>query len=183
MDSSSSNKNLPDCKKNVRSSGLRSVLERIAKVANVLAVGFLLLLLAVVFTMVLARNLMNWGLGWLDDLARYVQVWAVYTAAVSITMNGEHITMDAVYVLMSKFLQRMMRIFIGLLSLFFCALTGYLALQQTLDVIKIGEVSSTGVFPAFIGYASLPVGLFLMGAASLHYLLYIAPLEDFRSTA
>ena len=183
MDFLNSNNNLPDSKQNSGSSGLRIVLERIAKVANVLAVGFLLLLLAVVFTMVLARNLMNWGLGWLDDLARYVQVWAVYTAAVSITMNGEHITMDAVYVLMSKFLQRMMRIFIGLLSLFFCALTGYLALQQTLDVIKIGEVSSTGIFPAFIGYASLPVGLFLMVAASLHYLLYIAPFEDFKSSA
>jgi TRAP-type C4-dicarboxylate transport system permease small subunit len=146
-----------------------------------MAVGFFLLLLVVVLTMVLARNLMNWGLGWLDDLARYIQVWAVYTAAVSVTMNGEHITMDAFYVLMSSFWRRIVRTFVGLLSLFFCALTGYLALQQTIDVVKISEVSSTGVFPAVIGYASLPFGFFFMTAASLHYLLYVVPLEDFKS--
>ena len=50
----------------------KSILMHITHVANVLAVGFLLLLLVVVLTMVLARNLMNWGLGWLDDLARYI---------------------------------------------------------------------------------------------------------------
>ena len=122
MDSFGSNNSLPDPKRQGRTTRFRSILERIAKVANIMAVGFLLLLLAVVLTMVLARNLMNWGLGWLDDLARYVQVWAVYTAAVSVTMNGEHITMDAFYVLMSSFWQRIVRTFIGLLSLFFCCL-------------------------------------------------------------
>ena len=88
---------------------LRRFLEGAGKVTNALAIAFLLLLLAVVFAMVLTRNVFNWGLSWLDDLARYVQIWAVYTGAIGVTMKGEHIAMDAVYTRMPHSWRRTVR--------------------------------------------------------------------------
>jgi len=122
--------------------------------------------------MTLTRSLLGVGMAWLDDLARYLQIWIVYTAAVSLTTNGEHISMDAVYNVMPPFWQAMIRRTVAVSSLSFCVVTCYLSLQQALKVLRMGEVSQSGVFPAILGYASLPVGFGLMAAASLHYLLY-----------
>jgi len=151
---------------------LQRFLNRVVKGTEVIATAFLLLLLAAVFVMVVARSVFNVGLAWLDDLARYLQIWVVYTAAISITMKGEHITMDAWYVRMSSFWQLTIRRITGMTCLVFCTITGFWALRQAIAVVRLGELSATGVFPAIIGYASLPFGFGLMIGASLHYLLY-----------
>jgi TRAP-type C4-dicarboxylate transport system permease small subunit len=158
--------------------GLKRVLEWVATGTDVMATALLLLLLTVVFAMVLTRNVFNLGFAWLDDLARYLQIWVVYTAAISITMKGEHITMDAAYNRMPQSWRLMVRRFTGIISLVFCAITCSLAIKQAIGVIRLREVSSTGVFPAIFGYASLPFGFCLMAAASLYYLLYISGQHD-----
>lgn len=154
--------------------GLRRYFELVARGTDVAAFAFLLLLLMVVFTMILARSVFNMGLAWLDDLARYLQIWVVYTAAITVTMKGEHITMDALYTRLPLSGRRMVRQITGLASLCICALTCYLALQQAIEIACLGEVSACGVFPAIIGYASLPFGFGLMVGASIYYLLYVS---------
>ncbi len=152
-------------------------LEWMATVAEVLAVGLLLLLLTSVFVMVVARNIFNVGLAWLDDLARYLQIWVVYTIAVSLTLKGDHITMDALYIRLPPSWRLMIRRLWSLTSLAVCALTGYLALEQAIQVVGRAEVSSTGVLPAILGYASLPFGFCLMAAAGLYYFLHGSRVE------
>lgn len=156
------------------SQSLRRVIEVMARGTDIFTIALFLLLLAVVFAMILARSVFNVGLVWLDDLARYLQIWVVYAAAVSITMKGEHIAMDAVYIRMSASWRLLARRLTGMFSLIFCAITGYLALLQALDVVGLGEVSASGVLPAVIGYASLPFGLGLAAVAGLYYFLYRA---------
>lgn len=151
---------------------LPNILKRVVKGSEVVAVVFMWLLLASVFMMAVGRSFFSVGLAWLDDLARYLQIWVVYTAAISITMKGEHITMDAWYIRMSSSWQLWVRRATGMICLVFCAATGYWALCQAIEVARLGEASATGVFPAIIGYASLPFGFGLMICASLHYLLY-----------
>ncbi len=172
--SKSETTSLKDAAQDPRPEGLRRVLQWADKAASAFAVALLLLLSAVIVAMTLTRSLLGVGVAWLDDLARYLQIWIVYTAAVSLTMNGEHISMDAVHNVMPPLLQVTINRAVGISSLFFCVVTCYLCVQQAWKVLTMGEVSQSGVFPAILGYASLPIGFGLMAAASLHYLLYAA---------
>jgi TRAP-type C4-dicarboxylate transport system permease small subunit len=152
--------------------GLRRFLEKVAKIADVVSIAMMLVLLTVVFLMVVTRSILSVNIVGLDDMARYLQIWVVYTAAIRITMKGDHITMDAVYNIMSSTWKLRVRILTGAILLVVCAITGYLALQQTIEVARLGEVSSSGALPAMFGYASIPFGFFFMVAAGLYYLLF-----------
>ena len=161
--------------------GLKRVLVIVSRVSDVITIGLLLLLLSEVLLMIVARSIFNIGLAWLDDLARYLQIWMVYAAAVSITMRGDHISMDAVYLRMTPGLRLWVRRLIGLVCLVTCTIVGYHAIIQAISVAAFGEVSASGALPAVLGYASLPFGFLLMIAASLYYLLYYAKNDDLNS--
>ena len=122
--------------------GLRRYFELAARGTDIAAFAFLLLLLMVVFAMVVTRSVFNMGFAWLDDLARYLQIWVVYTAAITVTMKGEHITMDALYTRLSRSGRRMVRQITGLASFCICVITCYLSLQQAIEIGRLGEVST-----------------------------------------
>jgi TRAP-type C4-dicarboxylate transport system permease small subunit len=147
-------------------------IEWFSAMTDKIAITLLLTLLGLIFTMTVSRSAFNVAWAWMDDLARYLLIWVVYTSAVSLTMKGQHIVMDALFIHLSPSWKRFIRKLIGLSMLIFSALTGYLALQQAIAVVQRGEVSSTGVIPAIVGYASLPFGFAVMVFASLYYLLY-----------
>jgi len=161
--------------------GLRGALEKLGKVADGIARALFLAMLATVFAMTVARDVFNEGFPWMDDLSRYLQIWVVYASAYVVTMKGEHITMDAFYRRMRPPSRLAIRRLTGVVSLGFCAFTGYLAWLQARELLRTGEVSSTGVFPAFLGYAALPFGFVLLTAASLYYLVFRSRQDDIHS--
>jgi len=161
--------------------GLRRVLEKLGKIADVIARALFLMMLGTVFAMTVGRDVFSEGFPWMDDLSRYLQIWVVYASAYAVTMKGEHITMDAFYRRMRPLSRLTVRRFTGISSLVFCAIAGYLAWVQAAEVLRLGEVSSTGVFPAFLGYAALPFGFILLTAASLYYLVFRSRQDDVRS--
>ena len=160
---------------------LQRFLEILGKANDVVARALFLFMLAAVFAMTVVRDFFNLGVAWLDDLSRYLQIWVVYASAYAVTMKGEHITMDAAYRRMRPSFRLAIRRTAGLVSVVFCAITGYLAWIQASEILHTGEVSSTGVFPAFIGYAALPFGFILLAAASLYYLLFHSGRDDVSS--
>lgn len=151
---------------------LPQTIEWIAHVTDTVAIVLLWFLLGLIFIMTVSRSAFNIAWVWMDDLARYLLIWVVYTSAVSLTMKGEHIVMDAFFSRMNPWWQTVIRKTYGLSMLIFSALTCYWALKQAIAVVHRGEVSSTGVIPAIVGYASLPFGFALMVGASLYYFLY-----------
>lgn len=167
--------------KNPSPGGLRGALEKLGKVADMIARALFLMMLATVFAMTVARDVFSEGFPWMDDLSRYLQIWVVYASAYAVTMKGEHITMDAFYRRMRPPSRLAIRRLTGIVSLGFCAITGYLAWLQAREVLRTGEVSSTGVFPAFLGYAALPFGFILLTAASLYYLVFRSRQDDLHS--
>jgi TRAP-type C4-dicarboxylate transport system permease small subunit len=152
--------------------GLRRFLEPVAKIASGIAVGMLFFLLFVVFLMVVCRSFLSINIVGLDDLARYLQIWVVYAAAIPITMKGDHIVMDAAYNAMPSSWKLVIRKIQGVLSFGICGITGYLTLRQAMEVLRVGETSSSGVLPAFFGYVSLPFGFLIMCIASLYFLFF-----------
>ncbi len=57
--------------------------------------GFLLfVMLACVLIQVVFRGILDFGLSWTEELARYTMVWLVYMGAVVSLWQGSHITID-----------------------------------------------------------------------------------------
>jgi TRAP-type C4-dicarboxylate transport system permease small subunit len=152
--------------------GLRLLFERVTAGTDYLAGALLLLLLATVFAMIITRTVFQLGFPWLDDVARYLEIWVVYTAAITLTMKGEHISMDALYNHLPPSWRLMIRRMGGVLSLVFSAVVTVLAVEQSIEILRVGEVSATGTFPAILGYSALPLCFALITISSLYYLSY-----------
>jgi TRAP-type C4-dicarboxylate transport system permease small subunit len=151
---------------------LRLLFERLTMGADFVAGGLLLLLLATVFAMIVTRTVFNLGAPWLDDMARYLQIWVVYAAAITLTMKGGHISMDALYNHLPSSWRLIIRWVGGILSLVFSAIVAVLAVEQSIEILQVGEVSATGTLPAIVGYIALPICFGLMTISSLYYLRY-----------
>jgi len=80
--------------------------------------------------------------------------------------------MDALYNHLPPSWRLMIRRMGGLLSLVFGAIVTVFAVQQSIEIVRIGEVSATGTFPAILGYSSLPLCFGLITVSSLYYLRY-----------
>ena len=163
--------------------GLRRGIEWVAHAANQLTAATLLLLILTVVAMIISRDVVKVGSAWMDDLVRYLQIWVVYAAAIQLTMTGDHIIMDAVYTRLPSVLRLFIRRCVGLLSLVVCGYVGYLACQECLELVRIGERSASGTFPAILGYASLPVGFLLMAMASVYYLVFLSRNDTYGSAS
>jgi TRAP-type C4-dicarboxylate transport system permease small subunit len=160
--------------------GLRLLFERVATGADFVAGSLLLVLLATVFAMIVTRTVFEIGAPWLDDMARYLQIWVVYAAAVTLTMKGDHISMDALYNHLPSSWRLSIRWVGGILSLVFSAIVAFLAVEQSIEILQVGEVSATGTLPAIVGYIALPLCFGLMTINSLYYLRYRSS-DDLRS--
>lgn len=161
--------------------GLRLLFERVTKGTDFVLGGLMLLLLAVVFAMIVTRAVFYIGFPWLDDLARYLEIWVVYTAAITLTMKGEHICMDALYNHLPSSWRLMIRWIGGIMSLVFSGVVAFFSVKQSIEILRIGEVSATGVFPAILGYSSLPLCFSLITISSLYYLFYRSRHDDVLS--
>ena len=156
----------------VHARGLRLLFERVANGSDFVAGALMLLLLATVFAMIVTRAVFNIGFPWLDDLARYLEVWVVYAAAITLTMKGEHICMDALYNRLPAFWRLMIRRMGGAMSLVFSAIVTFISVEQSIEIVRIGEVSATGTFPAILGFGAIPICFGLITISSLYYLRY-----------
>jgi TRAP-type C4-dicarboxylate transport system permease small subunit len=152
--------------------GLRLLFERVTTGTDFVAGALMLLLLATVFAMIITRTVFQLGFPWLDDFARYLQIWVVYIAAITLTKKGEHISMDALYNHLAPSWRLAIRKMGGIMTLVFSAVVTVLAVEQSIEILRVGEVSATGTFPAILGYSALPFCFCLITISGLYYLRY-----------
>lgn len=158
--------------------GLRLLFERVTTGTDFVAGALLLLLLATVFAMIVTRTVFHMGFPWLDDFARYLEIWVVYSAAITLTMKGQHISMDAVYNHLPPSWRLMIRRMGGVMSVVFSAIVTVLSVEQSVEIVRVGEVSATGTFPAILGYSALPLCFGFITISSLYYLRYRSFRDD-----
>lgn len=151
---------------------LATVMRRIAGTGDVLAALCLGVIVIGICVMVILRDFLKIGVVWIDEMVRYLQIWLVYSAAVGLVMRGEHIAMDAIYLRCSRRLRRWLRVVYAVAIVAFSSFMAWAGWQQADIVLRSNETSASGVLPAILGYASLPVGFFLMTVAGLYYVWF-----------
>lgn len=150
----------------IRSRGFALLMRSCDVLAGICLAG----LVVQVLITVLSRNVLKLGPVWPDDLARYLQIWMICFAVVSLSGRGDHIAMDALYLAASPRLKRVLRVVHGIAVLTMAVMMVWLGWQQAALIWSAAERSRSGLFPAILGYASLPVGFLLAAGTSLHYL-------------
>ncbi|MDH2435028.1 TRAP transporter small permease [Pokkaliibacter sp. MBI-7] len=128
--------------------------------------GLMALLLADVWIGVLDRYLFHWQISWVEELARYIMIWAILLAVPCCSVRREHIGLDMLSRHFSARARLLLTVLIDLLTLTFFA---YLAFAGTSLVQKgFGQLSSVFGLTMALPYAAIPVSC---GLAALQTLL------------
>ena len=113
------------------------------------------------------------AVAWLDDLLRMLLIWLVYLGTVSLCLDNDHISMDAVYLRMPAPVRRVMDIVIALLGIGLCGFTARISFDSMRQAYAYGELMPSGYMPSWPQDLALPLCFALMTLAYVSYLFSV----------
>jgi TRAP-type transport system small permease protein len=146
-----------------------NLLARACALAEHLAIAMLLLTTLFIVMQVAARNFMNAGLPWAEELARYCGLGIVFLSIPRLLLEGRHITVGLVVERLRGLSERVARLLIEALNLAFCGLflyAGFVFLQRA------GKFTTPALsMPNTLFYLPAAVGMALLTAVAAYRLL------------
>ncbi len=134
-------------------------------------------LICVFLIMVTTAAMVIYQLGisipWLDDILRMLIIWLVYMGCVSLCLDNDHISMDAVYLHMPKAMRKVMDVIIALLGIGLCGFVTKYGYDSLAQGIAYGELLPSGYLPSWPQSLAIPLGFGLMTVAYVSYLFSI----------
>ncbi|MEZ9233434.1 TRAP transporter small permease [Vibrio amylolyticus] len=134
--------------------------------ANQWCVGLLTILLILdVWLGVLDRYILKLQLVWVEEMARYIMIWAILMAVPCCTAGREHMGLEFVTKHFPKLVQHIIKIVIGAITCaFFCyiAYLGYAFAEKGAN-----QLSTVFSMPMSYAYAAVPVTFALSGFQAL----------------
>ncbi|NOH78175.1 TRAP transporter small permease [Vibrio sp. RE86] len=130
--------------------------------ANQFAVGILTALLILdVWLGVLDRYVLKLQLVWVEELARYIMIWAILMAVPCCTAGREHMGLEFVTKRFPITVQQIIKLCVGALT---CAFFSYIAyLGYTFAEKGANQLSTVFSMPMAYAYAAIPVTFTLSG--------------------
>ena len=119
-------------------------------------------MLTVVFLGVFNRTLIQLPMPWLEELARYLMIWAAFIGASLGVKRAVHISVDALIMLLPLAAQRLMNFVAYMASCILCAWLFYIGFEFVGRVLNTGQVSPAMRIPMYTAYAAIPCGFLLM---------------------
>lgn len=148
--------------------GLLALKERLVRI-EVLACGFLLIVMTLVISYgMFERFVIRHGVGWTDELSRYVSIWAIFFGASLGIVRGAHVGVEVFVRCLPESLQH----WAEKISLLICTIfTGVLTWQAVLYFIRLdnsGQVTPAMLIPMSWAFLAVPVGCAFM---CVHFLI------------
>lgn len=110
---------------------------------------------------------------WLDDLLRMLLIWLVYLGTVSLCLNNDHISMDAVYLHLPPRARRVMDIIIALMGIALCSYIAKIGYDSMRQEIAYDTLLASGYLPSWPQSLAIPLCFALMAVGYISYLLSI----------
>jgi len=124
--------------------------------ANQLCVAVLTTLLILdVWLGVLDRYILKLQLVWVEEIARYIMIWAILMAVPCCTAGREHMGLEFVTKRLPIKMQYVLKILIGALTTVFFAYVAYLGYAFTEK--GVNQLSTVFAMPMSYAYAAIPV--------------------------
>ena len=157
-----------------RSRRVERIGERILDVSNAL---LLAVMVGVIFLQVVARYVFDHALSWPEEAGRFLFVWIVFLAAVSVARDDEMLSLELIHRWIPERWGRLLKLLVSLVCFGFLLVVlkgGY-----ELTVRQSAQISTALEIPMWIVYLVIPVGSFLMAlvfliraGALLHSLIF-----------
>ena len=142
---------------------------RVARWADELS-ALICAVLIVVTTAAMIVYQLGISIPWLDDVLRMLLIWLVYMGCVSLCLDNDHISMDALYLRMPKGMRKVMDIIIALLGIGLCGYVAKIGYDSMRQEMAYGELLPSGYLPSWPQSLAIPLGFGLMTVAYVSFL-------------
>ena len=130
----------------------------VAKGAQVIAACFLLIMICAVSVQVVGR-VCHFKIPVTEEIGTYSLIWMTYVASVAVIIKGEHLTVDLFLSRYKPATRRIVRLFVDILVLVFCAMLvkfGYQLCQS--PIILNGKTPALQMSRLYV-YLSVPLAM------------------------
>ena len=110
------------------------------------------------FANVLGRYVFLKPFVWAEETMQFMHIWAVLLGAAVLTSRGTHLKMDAVYILASPRLRRVLDVFTNLLGVAVSLYVIFYSSQMIQMLTATGQRSVIGRIPMNLMYSAIPLG-------------------------
>lgn len=112
---------------------------------------------------VVCRKFLGFNLSFMQELGKYLMVWATFLGASLGVKYREHPSMTLIIDLVPAVPKLIMSVLVNLISAGACAFAGYWSVQQFLLLHRMGTMTTTlGKIPVYALYCIVPLGLIVM---------------------
>ena len=141
--------------------GLARIVNGIDKIERFLITVIFTEVIIVGFAQVVCRFILRTPLPWSEELLRFSFIWLTYTASSMGIMAGTHANVTVLTDRLSVKSQKVLQVFIDLLTAFFCAVVFYFSITIIQTQIATNQISPAMRIPMYFVYLVLPVGMFI----------------------
>ena len=142
------------------------ILEGLARLED--RIGTLLIYAIILLTsaQVFFRYVLNYPLGWTEEMARYVFIWAVFLGAAVVARSRGHVAVELFHPYLPLWGRRAVQIFNDVCILGFLALILWPALNYATYAFRLKAIATE--IPMFFIYVSVPVSCVLIIVHTIH---------------
>lgn len=126
-------------------------------------VASMVFLVILVVGQVFARYVMNFSIGWSEELARYLLIWIAWIAASYAVTQSAHIRVEIIKDRFSRRIKQMIELVVLIIWFGFAAFLAIEGINFILQVQATNQVSPSLGVDMWIVYLAVPVGGVLMG--------------------
>lgn len=109
----------------------RKIIEIIVVLCENIEVLFLMLMTTMVFALVVSRYVFSYSFAWIEELTRYLMIWAAFLGAAALFKDDDHVRMDLVYKKLSERWRTAFELVFGLIQMAFLVFLTILGFQYS----------------------------------------------------
>ncbi len=122
-------------------------------------VVFLMAMSAIIILQVFFRFVVKGSLPWSEEASRYLLVWTAFIGGAYGVRRGAHIGIEAFALLLPKKAQKVLTLFINIVSLFICVLVCKYGFEIVSTQLASGQLSPAMRIPMGYVYSAIPIGM------------------------
>ena len=159
-----------------------SVLLKLAYQYKRLAQGFVAACIVgialVVFAGVLGRYVFLISLPWVEELSKFLLMWAVYLGVAMVSLDGQHLKADVIASVLSKNLLRIRNVLFEILQFLLMAIIVVITFKVAFQIKPYNQVSAVLSIPQWLMIFIFAIGL--LGDTVMHFIRMISELRDIK---
>lgn len=129
--------------------------------------GSLLVVLLVTVLIIIAARQVGWSAAWAYDLARWAMIWLVFFGMIALSGREQHLKIEIPMDRLPPKLTIFFNVLVAAATAGFGILIAYYGYLEVVRMYQFDERSMSGHFPAFAGYAILPLAFTLLVVTAL----------------